>query len=646
MLNILARPAQPWLKLQLMRISAPWPRRMVLGLLLVLMARYLLWRTTSTLNFADPLTTGFSLGLWAAELLVLGNTVIQIVLAFNLGSDRTVQADRLSRDVLTGDYQPSVDVLIPTYNEPAFILRRTVMGAQGMEYGNFRVYLLDDSDRPEIQDLALELGCGYLARQDRSHAKAGNLNHALHHTSGELIVCFDADFIPTTNFLQRTVGFFQDAKTALVQTPQSFYNCDPIARNLGLENILPPEEEVFYRQVQPIRDAVGSVVCAGTSFVARRGAIAQAGGFVTDSLSEDYFTAIKLSSLGYDVLYLNEKLSAGLAAENIAAHGAQRLRWARGTLQAFFIKSNPLTIPGLSLKQRFGHLEGILHWFTGLSRLYFLLMPLAYGLGGIIPFKTTGEDLLYFFVPLYAFQLATFGGLNGRSRSAFFSEIYALILLVPIATTVIHTLISPFSKGFQVTPKGTSSDRFVFNLHLAWPLILLLLLNLYSMTLGKDLSLIWSGYNCLMLTITLIALVERPQPSPEICFAWRRRVQLTVGDRTYYGKTKIISETSCQIVLEDRGLEITAESVDLEILGMGLNLKGRVIASSKASLTLAFVQVSLEQQRRLVGLLFCRPGQWVAVRSPGELRSLGLLFKILLFPPLVWRRGQRALRLG
>jgi cellulose synthase (UDP-forming) len=105
------------------------------------------------------------------------------------------------------------------------------------------------------------------------------------------------------------VGFFQDEQVALVQTPQSFYNPDPIAHNLGLEDILIPEEEVFYRQIQPIRDGAGGVICAGTSFVVRRSALNEVGGFVTDSLSEDYFTGIRLAARGYQLLYLDEKLS-------------------------------------------------------------------------------------------------------------------------------------------------------------------------------------------------------------------------------------------------------------------------------------------------------------------------------------------------
>ena len=64
-----------------------------------------------------------------------------------------------------------------------------------------------------------------------------------------------------------------------MQTPQTYRNADPVMRNLGLERWLMPDEESFYRWIEPCRDAVGAVVCAGTSFVMRRDALMQVGGF-------------------------------------------------------------------------------------------------------------------------------------------------------------------------------------------------------------------------------------------------------------------------------------------------------------------------------------------------------------------------------
>ncbi|MEL6912455.1 MAG: glycosyltransferase, partial [Cyanobacteria bacterium J06598_4] len=394
----------------------PWSRFVVIAILLILTVRYVQWRSLSTLNLSNPLDGTFSIALFLLELLMLFNGSLQLLLMVRV-KDNTRERDLLAMPVVQGIFQPTVDIFIPTYDEPEFILRRTIIGCQAIDYERKTVYLLDDTKRDFVAQIATELGCKYITRSNNDHAKAGNINHALPLTKGEFIAVFDADFVPTSNFLQRTLGFFQEEKLALVQTPQNFYNVDPIARNLGLEDVLTPEEEVFYRHLQPIKDAAGSVVCAGTSFVVRREALESVGGFVTDSLSEDYFTGIQLSARGYQLTYIDEKLSAGLAAENIADHVKQRLRWARGTLQAFFIHSNPLTISGLSLIQRLAHLEGLLHWFASLASAFFLLMPLGYALFDIIPIRATTDEFLFFFLPYYLTRLTVFSWLNYRSRS-------------------------------------------------------------------------------------------------------------------------------------------------------------------------------------------------------------------------------------
>ncbi len=550
-------------------------RAVVVAILLALTIRYVLWRSLVTLNLSDPLNGIFSVGLFFLEMLMVVSSSIQMYLMLRM-KDRHREADRMAIAVAEGNFTPSVDIFIPTYNEPIFILRRTVIGCQALDYRNKNIYLLDDTKRHEIKLLAKELGCKYITRPDNSHAKAGNINHATSLTSGELIVVFDADFIPTKNFLTRTVGFFQNPEIALVQTPQSFYNHDPIARNLGLENVLVPEEEVFYRQIEIIKDSADSVVCAGTSFVMRRSALQTVGGFVTDSICEDYFTGIRLSATGYRLVYLDEKLSAGLAAENIEAHLTQRLRWARGTLQAFFIDSNPLTIRGLRFIQRLCHLEGLLHWFTSLSRIVFLLMPLAYSFLGVLPLRTNARELLYFFLPYYLVQVTVFSWLNRKSRSALLSDVYSFVQCIPLAVTVVSAMLNPFQKGFNVTPKGIASDRFRFNWNLGWPLIVLfaatafslchnlnlhLLKNVGSLQAisesadllkGTSLGWIWSAYNLLMLGIALLILVDIPKPDIYEWFNLRRVVQLNLGGESFWGITTVISESGAEVALTQR----------------------------------------------------------------------------------------------
>ena len=76
----------------------------------------------------------------------------------------------------------SVDVLICTYNEERFILEQTIVGAMSLAYSNFRVWVCDDGRRDWLKQLCDEHGCGYITRSDNSHAKAGNINHALVHS--------------------------------------------------------------------------------------------------------------------------------------------------------------------------------------------------------------------------------------------------------------------------------------------------------------------------------------------------------------------------------------------------------------------------------------------------------------------------------
>ncbi|WP_324281593.1 glycosyltransferase [Cyanobacterium aponinum UTEX 3221] len=644
-----------------------WSRTVVILILWGLLIRYLLWRSLSSLNLSDPLSGTFSLLLFFLELLVLFSSSLQLLLMLRV-KNRRREADLAQESAIAHQFKPTVDILIPTYDESIEILRRTLIGCQAIDYELKTIYLLDDTKRPEIAKLAQELGCEYRTRPNNLYAKAGNLNYAIPQTTGEFIVVFDADFIPTRNFLQRTLGFFQDSQVALVQTPQNFYNLDPIARNLGLGNVLTPEEEVFYRQIEPIKDGAGSVVCSGTSFVVRRRALEEIGGFVTDSLSEDYFTGVRLSAQGYRLIYLDEKLSAGLAAENISAHATQRLRWARGTLQAFFIDSNPLTIKGLSWLQRLAHLEGLLHWFTSISQVVFLMMPLAYGFLNVIPIRADVSDFLYFFLPYYITQITVFSWLNHHSRSAILSNVYGLVLAFPLAITVIQVMLNPFSKGFKVTPKGTIQNKYHFNWGLAFPLLILFILNAVSLWLnlciciiaevntpadllyqyqGINLSWIWGIYNLIVLGVALLILIDVPNHSLYHWFQLRRVVKLTLeSGQVFWGVTNNISEVGVEVALTQKEFPRISRGdalpLKIELQEESINLTGMVIHTEFDGefplVQICFEKMTLTQLRQLIILLYCRPGQWQSKKTPGEFQSIGLLLKTLIKPKFIFER--------
>jgi cellulose synthase (UDP-forming) len=442
----------------------PAPLRWGAALLITALgARYLPWRLGSSLNLSSPLATGLSLLLLTAELLLLGHGLLQVWLGCLGGGDGRREiggaADRLAAQRREaehlGDPQrlPSVAVFLPSRGEPLELIERSLRGCLAMDYPNHQVWLLDDSGRGELRQLCGQLGCGYLDRQERHHAKAGNLNHALGRVEAELIAVFDADVVPQTTFLSRTVGLFADPTVGFVQTPQTYMNADPLMRNLGLERWLMPDEESFYRWIEPTRQRLGAVVCAGTSFVMRRRALLEVGGFETGTTAEDLATGIRLVAAGYRGVYVPEKLSAGLAPLTIGALARQRCRWASGTLQVMRTSANPLTIAGLKPLQRVAYLEGILHWLLVFPFAVLIAAPLTLGLEHLAPLRVEPSALLQVALPFQLSQLLLIRWLSDQSRSALMPELYRWLLAIPLAQTVAATLVGR-PATFQVTPKA------------------------------------------------------------------------------------------------------------------------------------------------------------------------------------------------
>ena len=180
---------------------------------------------TETLDFGSVAELLLGIGLALAELYA--------ILVLVMGYIQTLwplDASR-SRCRMTIALWPTVDVYIPTYNEPMSIVRATVLGAIAMDWPpeKLRVFLLDDGRREEFREFAAECGIGYITRSDNLHAKAGNLNNALAQTEGEFVAIFDSDHIATRAFLQMTMGWMvAEPRNALVQTPHHFYSPDPV----------------------------------------------------------------------------------------------------------------------------------------------------------------------------------------------------------------------------------------------------------------------------------------------------------------------------------------------------------------------------------------------------------------------------------
>jgi cellulose synthase (UDP-forming) len=299
---------------------------------------------------------------------------------------------------------------------------------------------------------------GYITRPDNSHAKAGNINHALGVTDAELIVVLDADFAPRRDLLMRTVGFFEDPRVAIVQLPHHFLNADIFEMNLGLGDQSPNEQRLFFDTVQPSRDAWDCAFCCGSGSVQRRSALAEIGNVPTGSVTEDILSSLLLLRQGYITRFLNEPLAFGLSPESVKGMFVQRQRWCRGGLQLLFLKDGVLG-PGLTALQRLFFFP--IDWLVQTPvRLFAVFIPIVYLWTGLAPLADANlEDLIRYQVPVLIALMAPMIWISAGRYLPLLSTGFSLLLSFRLVPTILSTLIKPFGEPFRVTPKGSGAGQ-------------------------------------------------------------------------------------------------------------------------------------------------------------------------------------------
>ena len=527
----------------------PWARGALVATSLILTWNYLLWRITQTLPpFGISADWLFGISFLSVELVTgIGGTITWILLTRSSSRSATVTANT-SWLLHT---RPLVDVLICTYNEDRAILERTIIGAMAMHYSNFRVWVLDDGRRAWLSELCAQKGCNYLTRPDNSHAKAGNINHAAQHLAQlssppDFIAVLDADFVPFYNFVSRAVCLFKDPAVGIVQTPQHFFNPDPIQSNLAISEVFPDEQRFFFDIIMPSRDAWDLAFCCGTSSVIRFAALREIGGFPTDSVTEDFLLTVRLRERGYKTQYLNEKLSVGLAPEGINEYATQRTRWCLGLIQICRGRSGPLRFGnGLPLMFRISLIETFFYWGGSfLFRMFCMLAPALYFLFDIRMVQANLADAIAHFAPMVITQIAVTTWLGGGRMLPLIADVYQMLIAPEIIRVVAFTLIQPSGHEFKVTAKGIHS----VGLTIQWRLLLRFLAIAFITILGlakvfafdhsdliEDggaLNLFWAWYNLVVLAICCLVCVEQPRRRVDERFSAKEKVLIKIGDRS------------------------------------------------------------------------------------------------------------------
>ena len=226
----------------------------------------------------------------------------------------------------------SVDFFLPSCGEPLALLENTFRHVYGVEWsGTKTVYVLDDSARRQVRELAARYNFRYIVRPNPGEMKkAGNLLHALAITDGDFIAVIDADFAVRKEFLYETMPYFAESEVGIVQTAQYYDVRDPeisyIQRYAGTL------QDIFFRFIQPARDRYRAAICAGTNLVYRRSAVLAAGGFAWVPIGEDVHSGVKLAWAGYETRYLPLCLAKGVAPANFASLANQQTRWCRSSM--------------------------------------------------------------------------------------------------------------------------------------------------------------------------------------------------------------------------------------------------------------------------------------------------------------------------
>ncbi|SFH95552.1 glycosyltransferase family 2 protein [Bradyrhizobium sp. Gha] len=552
----------------LLRHERTLARACLAGVSFVLLVRYFHWRVTQTL---PPL--GLTADAMVGYPFMLAEAASMIAVALSLlFLSRTI--DRSSSARIDGRASdpaaPLVDVFICTYNEERSILERTIIGATGMEYGNYRVWVLDDGRRLWLRRLAGELGCRYLARPDNRHAKAGNINHALGHVGElverpEFVAILDADFVPRPDFLAKTVSLMDDASVGVVQTPQHFINPDPIQTNLAAADVWPDEQRFFFDILMPAKDAWGVAFCCGTSSLVRYDGLQAIGGFPTDSVTEDYLVTLRLKERGLRTIYLNERLSIGLAPEGLKEYITQRGRWCLGFMQIVRGRSGPLSRASkLPFIDRLSLIDAFMSWAAVYpARMFGLVVPWLFLLFGIKAVQADLSELLQFFLPFYVWHGLTMTWLSHGRALAMMTDVSQLVAAPAVLKAITTGLLKPKGHKFKVTAKGGErGSKFV-----EWPLLRLygtalvvtlagiayaFILHLRGESIAYGgLALGWSLYNALILTVVCFVCIEQPRKRKAERFVRNEAILLRQGGKSHLARLADLSITGARLIDPD-----------------------------------------------------------------------------------------------
>jgi cellulose synthase (UDP-forming) len=421
---------------------------------LLALVGYLTWRVTYTLPASGP-------NLIAAWALIAFEAVPLVGMAFRLVTLWSIDS-AAPAPVSAVPEGMTVAVLIPTYDEPAEVIAPTIAAACALEPVH-QTWVLDDGDRPWVEELCRAYGARYVCRPVHDHAKAGNLNHALELMEREaaaglpdvdVVAVLDCDHVPLQHFLTATLGWFADPGIALVQGPQSFYNAGAFDDD-GVNG----EQGLFFNVLMAARNhaEAGPFWCGSTALV-RTSALRQIGGVSTTTIVEDMHTTLGLLRAGWRTAYHHQTLAVGLAPATAEQYLLQRRRWGLGAMQVLLEERLWGAKRWLSWRNYYEYVTGTLWWLEGAASVLVLMVPVALLLSGA---QTSTAGPVAFTAVFGAAFLARLWGAKRlyRHQLSWTNALALRILRIPVGLSCVWWLVTRRTLEFQVTPKSGTDER-------------------------------------------------------------------------------------------------------------------------------------------------------------------------------------------
>jgi cellulose synthase (UDP-forming) len=468
------------------RLRSPSQMR-ILALTWISLAFMLIYVVTIGMALFAP---GYSFWDRVASLFLLFGLVFIVVHGFGYANSmiKASWGHQATRPpIFASSDSPRVACLIASFNEPYDVLEGTVAAVMALDYPNKDVVILDDSTNDESREAAREIAIRYGAkcvqRTSRKGYKAGAINDYLPHVEAPYIALFDADALPTSQFLTECVPqIHANPKLGFLQTPQFYANTQVSYVALASAR----QQNVFYEYICEGKSYSRAAFCCGTNVIFRKSALVDSGGFNEESVTEDFATSFHMHVKGYDSLYLNRTYVYSLAPENLAAYFMQQSRWSFGTLGTSrqFIKQFLKNPRVLSAGQWWEYFLSATYYFVGWVNFFFILLPICYLCFDLKPLRQDVFTYLMVFVPYMLFTLNMFySGMEARKYKMNEMVLGQQIgfLCFPIHMKSAFSAIMGHKRPFGVTPKGVGGRVPWLSL---WPQITLLVFSLVAFLMG------------------------------------------------------------------------------------------------------------------------------------------------------------------